>query len=458
MTDKRSKDRSSPSAPAGYISSSHERDIGGEPEAGLSEAVEGRCRPLGTGTQAASGESPDPGGCPSNTHPHSSQVALEGFPEYLAAGGIDYYEWAACVMWNPKRFQELAELLESIKQRLQREGEFYEWLEFGDVDPMRVYRRGLNRGKESGQHFEFRIRYRGVLIGIANRPIGTVQNPNLWVQLKGRECLLLGAEGAYEDIKQLIALLGGCIEQEVLTRADLALDIAGLRAETLQQLAKAGQFITRAAEVRPHEDIKNGYQTGLSAGKYPMRLIIYDKVRKHLGKSDRLYVRALVDRRYGGVEPEAATRVEYQASRPWLKKNGVSSPEDFQRLRGSLVHKYTHDFFRLTDRPVDRANKNHSRATPHPVWKGIQGGFAVVHGKPSGKLTPIKRSSVHPRQLILQARGCMRQALLQMKRECPTYHEFADAARTLIVEVARTKQERDDFMRDFRNLATEYGA
>lgn len=114
-----------------------------------------------------------------------------------------------------------------------------------------------------------------------------------------------------------------------------------------------------------------------------MRLSVYDKLMERIGKSEALYLQALVDRRwYGGHDLQSASRVEYQMHRRWLVEQGISTPDDFLRLRGSLSEKLTHDWFRLTKKHVDRRNKHQSRAATHPIWEGIQKAFATIFGQP----------------------------------------------------------------------------
>lgn len=420
------------------------------------EAADGApCRPVGTGAAAAL-DSLESGGCPSNTHPHSSQFALDGFPEYLAAGGLDWFEWTAFVWWHQDRFAQFIELLESKKRILQEGSDSSMIVELEGLGSITLRRTGRNRGKQRGQHFEYQLSYDGIPIAIANRPVATESLPNVWLQLTGTTCLLLGPEEGYIKSRAFIEALGGVITKEILSRVDLTIDISGLHVGVLQNLAEAGYFVCRASEVVPYTNLKTGEQTGLRAGHSPLYMTIYDKLRAHIGKTDRLYLQGLIDRRWGGIIPEAATRIEFQVGRTWLREHGISSPHDFLLNSGAVAHKLTHNWFRLTERPVDRANKNHSRAGIHPVWAAAQQAFALVYCEPTAELVPINREAVDPLQLIKQGRGCLKNAILQQGHVPQDYDEFIALAAEQMRQAGGTEVEQQEFIRTLRHLATEY--
>ena len=196
--------------------------------------------------------------------------------------------------------------------------------------------------------------------------------------------------------------------------------------------------------------------TGITAGKAPLLLNIYDKVFERMGKVDQLYLQALIDRRWHGTVPHTAARVEYQIRRTWLIDNGISSPEDFFCISGSLCEKLTHDWFRLTTEPVDRKNKHQSRAATHPLWIGVQEAFAELFGAPEGELVPIERDKVTPIQLARQGRGCLLNCLLQKGIEFRDYVEFVRKVEDLLLSMFPTRGERDSFLKEVERRKMEF--
>lgn len=254
----------------------------------------------------------------------------------------------------------------------------------------------------------------------------------------------------------LLTALGGRPIIKRVTRGDLCLDIANLDVTSLLALVKDGQFITRASSVLPKIDYLTDQETGFTAGKYPCYLTAYDKVDERMGKADSLYLAALIERRWGGSVPQAAARIEYQLNRPWLRNNGIDSPEDFLNHRGTLSEKLTSDWFRITATRVERRNKHQSRAGVHPLWAGIQEGFVAIFGPPQGLLEPLSRNHVRPIELARQGRGCLLSCLLQMRIEISSYQQFVAACSDLLFGLFPKDAERAKFLEMAAERTMEY--
>ena len=145
-------------------------------------------------------------------------------------------------------------------------------------------------------------------------------------------------------------------------------------------------------------------------------------------------------------------------SRPWLLENGVSSPADFERLRGSLVGKLTEDWFRLTARPIDRENNHQSRAETLPIWKAIQLAFQDLYGKPNGPLVPIQRDKISPLRLVKQACGCLVNAILQKGGKVLTHDDFLWRCVLALQELVPLDEDKARFMMDIERRKTEFQA
>ena len=124
--------------------------------------------------------------------------------------------------------------------------------------------------------------------------------------------------------------------------------------------------------------------------------------------------------------------------------------------QGTLCNSLTTDWFRITDRPVDRQGKHQSRAETHPLWRAITKGFETIFGPPEGRLPKIKRSKVRPIELAAQGRGCLAACLLQMGEEIGSYADFADKARELMFSLFPTDKEQLKFVADFERRKMEF--
>lgn len=428
---------------------------GGEWTEGATASPEGQAAeggPRGSGADAGGPTPPAEGGSPSNTHPQSSQVKLSGYPEYQAAGGIDWLEGGAFVQWELHAFLTLMDQLAEAKLAAQQGGE--KWLDT-TAGPLRVHSTGFKRGGERGRHFDFKLEYFGVQVGLANREAPGADEANLCMCQRGRACLLLGAREAHARVGEFVARLGGVVAREKLTRVDLCLDVAQLDVGELQRLVDRDQFVTRAKRGKGHRDLMEHRGTGFTIGSHPARLVVYDKMAEQLGTHDALYLQALVERRWGGTLPEKATRIEFQLGRRWLTKHGIDSPADIFERAGTVLDKLAGEWFRITDEPVDRENKHQSRAATHPLWQAIHGAFLAVFGQPTGQLFPLLRARVSPDRLVKQGVGCFSRAMLQRGLPVDPPAKYVDSVRQLI-QATYSKSEWLALARRLEYRRTEY--
>lgn len=390
---------------------------------------------------------------------------MKGYPDYQLTGGIDWFEWWSLVHWeNPSRFQRAMGLIQEAKLRCQSLKTAYQEVQLPDFGPVRVKRVGFNRGGEKGQHYDFSLKIPGVSIGLSPRDIvpkeieksATKIAPNFVAKQTGRDCLLFGAVEGFEMAEALLEALGGKPVLKRISRGDVCLDVVNLDVQYLLALVKAQCFITRARTARPHINYVTEQESGFSVGKHPLYMTVYDKVRERFGKTDALYLQALIDRRWGGDIPDTAARIEFQMARNWFRDHGINSPEDFLLHRGTLAELLTHEWFRLTEGPVDREGKHQSRAKTHLLWLGIQEGFAAIFGPSQGELTPLDRERVQPIELARQGRGCLAACLLQMGIEVKSYDQFVQACMAILTGLFPKSDDRAIYMEQLAKRRMEF--
>lgn len=422
----------------------------GRPEAAAQAAADG-----------ATGESL--GACPSNTPPSSSQIPLPGFPEYKSTFGIDWLETGGILPWpmvDP--FENLMGKLEAAKLHCQTLDQQEVRVYLTDQDSVHVQRLGMKRGKSGGVYFDYRFIYKGITICLARRRSIPGESANLLVALRGTDCLLLGALEAHAAVQGLFARLGaGPIQDEKISRVDLRLDVAGLDVRQFKPLIDERCFVTRVREIQAWDNKATDVWTGASIGKSPRMLRIYDKKADQRRKYQAEIHRALIDRCWGGVEPEFATRLEFELGRTYLKRYGIHSVADLLALRGSLLSQLTNEFFRFTANRVDSGSKHQSRAQVHPLWQAVQSAFLQHAQTPALKLVPIQYKEVNPRKLVAQAIGCLVTAALQRKLAFTKFEEFVLGICSLVCEKFPDEYARERFLieywRRFKEKPGDFG-
>jgi hypothetical protein len=138
---------------------------------------------------------------------------------------------------------------------------------------------------------------------------------------------------------------------------------------------------------------------------------IYDKLAETIKCANALKRFAMMERRWGGIMPGEAVRVEFEIRRQALKDRGIDSVNDYCTKRPDLVYYLADEWFRFTADIVDRENKNQSRAKVLPLWKEVQAAFQSWAGCPQGcSLAPLDLERVDVRQLFKQALGVIKTA------------------------------------------------
>jgi len=369
---------------------------------------------------------------------------------------LDYLEWSASVAFDDGWLALLIEQLRESKERCQKNQQPNEWISLLGCADVRCHRNGLTRGNGRGTHYPFRISYSGITIGLGDWNARDRTHGNVYVCLKGRDCLLLGGWAAYEEVRSLIEKLGGEIKSEILSRADLCLDISNLAASELQELVEKRKFITHLRSVVPHVELVGEKKTGFTAGVRPQRLICYDKRNQLMGRCDALYAEAWVQKRYGGEVPDVACRVEAQLCREFLKQFGIDTPADLKRSGAALFSRFLLERFRLVDRRIRKGDRNHSRAKVLPIWNDLAAVSEKIFGHIDGPLIRVDRSRVDPKRLLKQAIGCARNALLQKGEKVLTLQDFQAAVYREIEAQYPTEAEQLEFLEDYRCRESEF--
>lgn len=320
-------------------------------------------------------------------------------------------------------YPDLRPRLRAVKESAGHRGEtHHKGIEHLQLGPylVRVWPTGSRIGKE-GPYYAFVGEYAGIVIKIQDRAAPKNECPNVLVEIDGLVCLELGDLGALELAYDVIRHLGGEIDQVKLSRIDFCVDMPEVGMDEFMAATREERFVTRGKYLRKIELFGNT----LEFGRPPIVLQIYDKRAEVLAKQNPRQRALMLDRRWNGVMPAQAVRVEFRVGRAKLREFGIDTPEDFYRKRRALIDYLCRDWFRFTVGPVDRLNT--TRAVTLPLWEQVHEAFAAWAGQPNGeKLEPLPKGPVDVTGLLKQGHGVLKAIGRAQDREVVGYDTYCD--------------------------------
>lgn len=317
---------------------------------------------------------------------------------------IDWFQLAACVVWDGLKSKHWFERLR-IEKLAAQESRHPAIVQMGP-DIVNVSPGGQGGGNDS--HKEIQLEWKGVQVGLSERDNATRQLSNATMTATGNPCLVTGWTEAWMLFRRVIEFMGGTAVDEWIRRNDFCIDLPGLDFATdLYPLLQKRHLITRCRGRNYNEE--GVRPTGFSVGKCNrLRVVIYDKRYETNKKLDPVYLEAMRQRRWAGVIPETATRVEWQIGRPWLRQFSLENSESFLERMPDLFAKLTDEVqgsFRITKTEPDRKNQHQSRAETLPLWKRIVEIGKETMGQSTQPLTRLDRSNLDERRAIHQILG-----------------------------------------------------
>ena len=200
-----------------------------------------------------------------------------------------------------------------------------------------------------------------------------------------------------------------------LSRVDLCLDLPGQGIAPLKSTFNASQYASLAK--RRRSGSFDGHGETFMFGEYPLQMRVYDKIARLGSKPASMEMMRV--RRWGGLIPDAATRIEFQVNREALKKRGIGTVEDYFAKRADLAFFLTTRWFRLLVR--EPTSGNQTRAPVLPLWEKIRRGFMGWAGTPTGKpLKPLLPPTPDNVQLAKQVVGLLLLIMASEKQSPPT--------------------------------------
>ena len=294
--------------------------------------------------------------------------------------------------------------------------------------------------------------------------------PNCQIEIGSVSC----HEGAFAMFYDLITWLedyGMKSIKATVSRADLCADIVGLSYDQLGCDEKE-RWISRGHKFVPFSDshetglfgesemaFRAFYYlwklTGIHLGSSRLMMRIYDKSQELKRNKTK---QAFFLKHWQCTEDTPVTRVEFQVRREVLKqfKTPINTPSELNHNLDGIWQYLVQNWARQTEKPVDRANKNHKQAKTSPFWQYVQSAIFSVEIPPA---TRSREKSPHKNleALKVQARGCILNIAVAAGHDYNDHDGIIATCRDVLGDSLRTfMQERYvDFVKLFKQRTNE---
>lgn len=336
----------------------------------------------------------------SNTDPTKSET-----------GGIDTLVVSLYGGWNRLRWCRLQPFLSSVKQVIGG-GAPASVSEPITGHDLLIHPAGARLGNG---YAKFVFDVAGIRFKLVDRQEHNPRSPSIVVSMGSLALMERGHKAVWALTRELLAGWGFIRERAIPTRVDLCVDHPGVSVKEFVEPVLSGRYVCRGRQqvLYGEKFHRNGRRwTGFSIGK-SVHLRIYDKLEELRHASDDRKRNVLLARRWGGVLPEQATRVEFQLRRDILREQfSLDAVDDLYASLGRIANWLTEQWFRLTlsentgNRPQD--------LEVAPLWADVSRMFSEWT---AGANQPFPLRVVNPpsaTRLVKQSAGCLSAALAQM--------------------------------------------
>ena len=267
-------------------------------------------------------------------------------------------------------------------------------------------------GKIGGKKYcRFKIEREDSIILISDNVRYSGSWPNVKIEISGERCLVYpgGALAAQKSAIMFLENMGAAIHVENVSRVDFCADFPGSSMARFDYFYRRRRWTCRSK--RHHPDVSNGLS--LYFGSNPLQLRIYDKLAEMKAKALQgapAKYEHMIQKRWGGTEPESAVRVEYQCNREWLKTYGVTDVNSLLRLARDLLGYLTGAGENKWFRFLTRKNHKHFELNETMLeWCMVQDTFLQEFARPEPLIT-IDPDKANVETLLKQALGVLETA------------------------------------------------
>ncbi|HBF34426.1 TPA: hypothetical protein DDW35_07665, partial [Candidatus Sumerlaeota bacterium] len=256
---------------------------------------------------------------------------------------------------------------------------------------------GRKAGAGAGPYYAYKLLREGMEVFFAANGDGSDGFYNIIVRFGALPLTMHGHDWCFSQLLDLFKALHVEILSERLSQVDMAVDLVDYSVEHWQGLVECGAMVTRGRSalrrnryeppVGAPESVETfrtvkGVGTGFRLGRGTM-IRVYDKLREVCYESPGKRL-LMIEYRWGGRLPEAATRVEVQIRRDWLKENRFQTFDtfaDFVARQVEIFRYFFTDWFRLLESAPDRNNKHQSRIKRDRDWAKMVDGACAFYAE-----------------------------------------------------------------------------
>jgi len=378
----------------------------------------------------------------------------------ICLGGEDWVTLSLYVRY--RNFDKTAKLLDRHRQAAEERRQGDDELLLSGSKFLALPSGAKVGSKRSKAYFRWQVQSEsGFVVQLMNRPSCEGTMPNGKLVATSMVMMRLGIEGVVRQAFDAIQALGGYVESNKVSRVDVCCDLPGRKVEPLKLAYEADHVVCRADSNDEHGEehlfVESDYSlyrirretTSFNVGRGDVRLRLYEKVRECKYDLEKLHL--LIEKRWGDF-PFEAIRAEYQLRRGKLKKLGVDSLADWLEKRAAIVQHLCHDWFRLTDGPVDR--KHPDRTPILPEWREVQQAFASWAGDgPFPELVAIPSQPMPPDHYTKTIVGSLISLFARTGVDVDSNETFWNEGMYRILD----EIERRDMAAEVRRRALEFG-
>jgi hypothetical protein len=285
-------------------------------------------------------------------------------PPQVVNFGFDTVHINFWVDWSRSKrfdlFQALKEAKVAIQSGLEKEMPFH-------MGRSEIFAFNLQR---TGTRFQkYHLRTGDVSMYLDPRDYHSAQ-PNMVLQI--------GSLTSQQDVVVFVAqyinwinYVGGVVVKQDVTRADICADLKASISDT--NIFCMDRWITRANK---HSfDGSNRENSGVTIGKGDILLRVYDK-QKEMKEKKAFEKMCFFNDKWGTNFTDSVTRFEFQVRGKSLKEmfsNSTERPLFLIEMNLAYIWSYlTKEWFRLSENPVDRENKNQAHSKIAAIWECVQ--------------------------------------------------------------------------------------
>ncbi len=322
------------------------------------------------------------------------------------------------------------------------------FMEFGG-QLWRMMRSGKGSGDDNrNSYYRYHLKSGDVDIFLRRDKHESVSN--MWLEIGSVSlCRCGGLRNALDEIYAVFKAQGITVLKEILSRVDVYADYDSCKIHEFCDRMFNGSYITRARHIHYFGEDALDFSLHLDGRKYTgfsigtqIHLRCYDK-REEM-KNDPIKW-AVFAEKYDGI-PDDLTRVEFQLRRKGLKDiqvmaddgaepGRIEDVDSYLKVRNNLWRYLACEWFRFTEKPVDRKNKNNSKAKTWSTWEMVQN--SVSSACESAKRTR-RAVQVNPEHMKKMALGVvMGAAMLERPGEIASAGDLVRYFRDVIIEGGR---------------------